>query len=112
MKYDKELEKDYQRKQLKYKNFESEGQCAKSMPCIHDSHREKPLKRKKRKHEEVDAKLYMSQHTVFSYFGTYLIIFSLFILIICAVFVLRGNFLIVVDMFYVQLLKNLLIRVL
>ncbi|XP_023738769.1 uncharacterized protein LOC111886756 [Lactuca sativa] len=70
MKYDKELEKDYQRKQLKYKNFESEGQCAKSMPCIHDSHREKPLKRKKRKHEEVDAKLYMSQHTVFSYFAT------------------------------------------
>jgi len=83
MKYDKELEKDHQSKQLKYKNFELEGLCAKSMPYMHDSHREKPFKRNKRKREEVDTKLYMSQHTVFSYFGTYLSSFS--------VFILRGN---------------------
>ncbi|KAI3764780.1 hypothetical protein L2E82_14796 [Cichorium intybus] len=70
IKYDKELEKDYQRKESKYKNYELEGLCAKSMPFIHDSHREKPLKRKKMKHEEVDTKLYMSQHNVFSYFVT------------------------------------------
>ncbi|KAL4585807.1 hypothetical protein LXL04_010433 [Taraxacum kok-saghyz] len=62
MKYDKVLEKDYQKKLLKYKNFESEGLCAKSMPFIHDSQRDKPLKRKKRKHEEMDTKLYMSPH--------------------------------------------------
>ena len=79
MKYDKELEKDYQRKQLKYKNFESEGHCAKSITFIHDSHKEKPLKRKKRNHEEVETKLYMSQDTVFSYFGTYLFSFTFFL---------------------------------
>lgn len=70
IKYDKEIEKDYQRKQLKYKNFELEGHCAKMMPFIQDSKREKPFRRKKRKRDEVDTKLYMSQHNVFSYYAT------------------------------------------
>ncbi|KAI7726382.1 hypothetical protein M8C21_018842 [Ambrosia artemisiifolia] len=69
--YDKEIEKHNQTKRLKYKNFELEGGCAKSIPFFHDSQREKPMKRKIRKrHEEWDPEVYMSQHNLFSYFAT------------------------------------------
>ncbi|KAI3743764.1 hypothetical protein L1987_56830 [Smallanthus sonchifolius] len=68
--YDKEIEKHNQTKRLKYKNFELEGGCAKSMPFFHDSQREKPMKRKIRKRQEEDPEMYMSQHNLFSYFAT------------------------------------------
>ncbi|KAK9051587.1 hypothetical protein SSX86_028214 [Deinandra increscens subsp. villosa] len=69
--YEKEIEKHNQTKRLKYKNFELEGGCAKSMPFFHDPQREKPMKRKIRKRqEEWDPEVYMSQHNLFSYFAT------------------------------------------
>nr|XP_043626281.1 uncharacterized protein LOC122597778 [Erigeron canadensis] len=71
VKYDKELENYKQTHHLKYGNFELEGRCAKSVPFFHDSHREKPMKRKKRRsHEEMDTDAFMSQHSLFSYFAT------------------------------------------
>ncbi|KAI3818659.1 hypothetical protein L1987_12474 [Smallanthus sonchifolius] len=69
--YDKEIEKYNQTKQLKYKNFELEGRCAKSMPFLYDSQRQKPMKRKTRKrHEESDTEVHMSCHNISSYFAT------------------------------------------
>lgn len=70
--YDKEIEKHNQAKRLKYKNFDSEGGCAKSMPYFHDSQREKLMKRKIRKRpEEWDPEVYTSQHNLFSFFGIF-----------------------------------------
>ncbi|KAL8268345.1 hypothetical protein R6Q59_002143 [Mikania micrantha] len=69
--YDKEIEKHNQTKRLKYKNFELEGGCARSMPFLYDSQRDKHMKRKiRKKHEDMDPELYMSQHNLFSYFAT------------------------------------------
>ncbi|KAK1424932.1 hypothetical protein QVD17_20273 [Tagetes erecta] len=69
--YDKEIEKHNQAKRLKYKNFDLEGGCAKSMPYFHDSQREKLMKRKIRKRqEEWDPEVYTSQHNLFSFFAT------------------------------------------
>lgn len=71
IKYDKEIEKHNHTKQLKYKKSESQNGCAKSMPFFHDSQREKHMNRKIRKrHDEVDTDVYMSQHNLFSYFAT------------------------------------------
>ncbi|KVH88118.1 hypothetical protein Ccrd_024495 [Cynara cardunculus var. scolymus] len=67
IKYDKQLKKHYQTEPVKHGNFELEGLCAKSMPFSHNSQREKPMKRKKRKrHEESDTEVYMAQHNLFS----------------------------------------------
>ncbi|KAJ0668737.1 hypothetical protein HanPI659440_Chr17g0692971 [Helianthus annuus] len=69
--YDEEIEKLNQTKQLKYKNFALEGRCARSMPFVHDSQRQKLMKRKIRKrHEESDTELYMLHHNISSYFAT------------------------------------------
>ncbi|PWA68566.1 hypothetical protein CTI12_AA307450 [Artemisia annua] len=71
IKFDAELEKINQTKHLKYGNFALEGRCAKTVPFVHDSQREKPLKRKIRKsHEDLDPEVYMSQHNLFSWFAT------------------------------------------
>ncbi|KAI3719173.1 hypothetical protein L6452_20067 [Arctium lappa] len=72
IKYDKQLKKHHQTEQLKHENFELEGLCAKSMPYSHNTQREKPMKRKKRKrHEESDTEVYMARHNLFSYYATH-----------------------------------------
>ncbi|XP_071736102.1 uncharacterized protein [Rutidosis leptorrhynchoides] len=69
--YDKELENYKHTKHLQYGNFELDGQCAKTVPFVLDSQREKPMKRKIRRiHEETDKEFFMSQHNLFSYFAT------------------------------------------
>lgn len=78
IKYEKELEKHNQTNQFKYGNFGLDGRCAKSMPFFHDSQREKSMKRKIRKrHDEPDTEVYMSQHNLFSYFGIYTLLIIL-----------------------------------
>ncbi|KAI7734562.1 hypothetical protein M8C21_025090 [Ambrosia artemisiifolia] len=69
--YDEEIEKHKQTKLLKYNNFELEGRCARSMPFVHDSQRQKLMKRKIRKRlEESDTEFYMLHHNISSYLAT------------------------------------------
>ncbi|XP_076907726.1 uncharacterized protein LOC143564289 [Bidens hawaiensis] len=69
--YDKELEKHSMIKELKYKNFDLEGHCAKSMPYVHDSKRQKLMKRKiRKKHEDSDTNMCMLHHNISSYIAT------------------------------------------
>ncbi|XP_076940766.1 uncharacterized protein LOC143610079 [Bidens hawaiensis] len=69
--YDKELEKHYKTKELKYKNFELEGCCAKSMPYVHDSKRQKLMKRKiRKKHEDSDTNMCMLYQNISSHLAT------------------------------------------
>lgn len=71
-KYDKILAENNRRKKLKVESFAPEGLGAKSLPFASDSQREKLMKRKKRKRAEdlIDTAAYMSNHNLFSYFGS------------------------------------------
>lgn len=79
LKYDRELAAYDRRKQFEFESFTLAGCDAKSLPFSRQMLRDKVMKRKKRERveETVDIKSYMSQHSLFSYYGTNIHKFSL-----------------------------------
>ncbi|KAJ7961896.1 Elongation factor 4 [Quillaja saponaria] len=70
LKYDKELAAYDHRKQIEFEKFTVDGSNTKSVPFLGQSHRDKIMKRKKRKRVEemFDIKSYMSNHNLFSFY--------------------------------------------
>ncbi|XP_043722579.1 uncharacterized protein LOC122669790 [Telopea speciosissima] len=70
LKYDKELAECDQRKQFDSGQLALEGCCMRSLPFSRQFQRKKAMKRRKRKRVEdtVDISLYMSRHSLFSYY--------------------------------------------
>lgn len=71
LKYDKELAAYDHRKQHKFANFILDGFGTKSIPFSGSTGRNKVMMRKKRKRveEKYDLTSYMSNHSLFSYYG-------------------------------------------
>lgn len=79
-KYEKELAAYNYTKQLDFAHFTSEDSNIKSIPISDRMHRNKVMKRNKRKRveEQCDIESYMSNHSLFSYYGMsflYLLVF-------------------------------------
>ncbi|KAK7256421.1 hypothetical protein RIF29_29867 [Crotalaria pallida] len=69
LKYDKELAAYNYKKQLEFSKFTMDGFDVKSVPISNGFHKNKVMKRKKRKRaEEFDVSSYMSSHNLFSYY--------------------------------------------
>lgn len=70
-KYEKELAAYNHSKQLDLAHFTLEDSNIKSIPISDRMHRNKVMKRNKRKRveEQCDIELYMSNHSLFSYYG-------------------------------------------
>lgn len=70
MKYEKELAAYDYKKQLEFLKFAVDGFDVKSVPISDGSQRNKVMKRKKRKRaEECNLSSYVSNHSIFSYYG-------------------------------------------
>ncbi|XP_019461076.1 PREDICTED: uncharacterized protein LOC109360557 isoform X1 [Lupinus angustifolius] len=69
LKYDKELRAYNYKRQLEFSKYAVDGFDVKSVPISNGIHRNKVMKRKKRKKgEECDVSSYMSSHNIFSYY--------------------------------------------
>ncbi|KAE9592185.1 hypothetical protein Lalb_Chr19g0126551 [Lupinus albus] len=69
LKYDKELSAYNYKRQLEFSKYTVDGFDVKSVPISNGIHRNKVMKRKKRKKgEECDVSSYMSNHNIFSYY--------------------------------------------
>lgn len=74
LKYDKELAAYDYKKQLEFSKFTVDDLNVKSVPIYDGIHRNKVMNRKKRKKaEERDLSSYVSNHSIFSYYGMYAI---------------------------------------
>lgn len=82
-KYDRKLAECNQKKKLNFYGPESQDFNAKSLPFPGQLSREKVMIRRKRKRVEEtrDVASYMSQHNLFSYFGTAFKAFATFVLV-------------------------------
>lgn len=72
-KYDKELAAYKYEKELQSKMIELDSSVSRAVPLTSQTHWRGAMKRRKRKRNEdkVDLSSYMSNHVVFSYYGSY-----------------------------------------
>lgn len=79
--YDKELAVYKREKQLQCKMIELDDSVSRSVPLSCQRQRKRAMKRRRRRRIEdtADVPSYMSNHSIFSYYGTYCIHFQTFV---------------------------------